>query len=90
MSRRNSSGGTPNSSTMISFCTPERRSRSRTSLAWASPAMRKSPISAIGPLVKRANASTLATRLVGLRNTGRCRFVRCVQVVCELPQVTHS
>ena len=35
-------------------------------------------------------AFMLATRLAGLRYTGFCRFVRCVQLVCELPQVTHS
>ncbi len=47
-------------------------------------------MSAIGPFVSRAKDSTFATRLAGLRKTGRCRLVRCVQVVCELPQVTHS
>ena len=32
----------------------------------------------------------LATKLAGLRYTGFCRFVKWMQVVCELPQVTHS
>jgi hypothetical protein len=31
-----------------------------------------------------------ATRLAGLRYTGFWRLVKCVQLVWELPQVTHS
>ena len=50
----------------------------------------RSPTSKMGPRVSREIATMLATRLSGLRNTGCCRLVRCVQVVCELPQVTHS
>ena len=52
--------------------------------------MSRSPTSKIGPCVRRLIACMLATKLAGLRNTGFCRFVRWVQVVCELPQVTHS
>jgi hypothetical protein len=87
---RKSIGGTSKNSKQIPFVTPAAAISSITRVAYLRPPCSRSPGMTMGPRDRRLIAARFAARLAGLRNTGLRRSVRCVQVVAELPQVTHS